>query len=409
MSKAQKVANIAFVAVISAMLFSVIGYEVIPHVIPGFNAPQESYLEGRKYQHFQKPTVQAFANGDFQASFSKSIADDIPLRDKVIALNAAAQRGIIEIANAPFSFEAYPTFFGARYVSIPAMGRISATPSVQNAELAASIDEAASLWSAFIEKYPDTRWFVFMPDWPSISLVNPVHDLIANPVDRTYWEDRFFSQLPESCAYVDGAYEDSGDWELAFFKTDHHWQIQGAFAAYRKIAKSLGVTPIGPVEFYETDSGQFYGAYARSGLCFPDGGDVVWDIAYDPSPLVVHINGKAVDPASLDEGFHDSGTLYRAQSEFQNVYAEWFHSDHGLIEIENESAETDKTLLIIGESFTNNVERLFAESYRKVYVVDPRLFEGNISQLMVAASPDDALVILSGTWSSEDVLKCIKK
>ncbi len=94
---------------------------------------------------------------------------------------------------------------------------------------------------------------------------------------------------------------------------------------------------------------------------------------------------------------------------FQNVYAEWFHSDHGLIEIENESAETDKTLLIIGESFTNNVERLFAESYRKVYVVDPRLFEGNISQLMVAASPDDALVILSGTWSSEDVLKCIKK
>ena len=40
MSKAQKVANIAFVAVISAMLFSVIGYEVIQHVIPGFNAPQ---------------------------------------------------------------------------------------------------------------------------------------------------------------------------------------------------------------------------------------------------------------------------------------------------------------------------------------------------------------------------------
>ena len=409
MSRAQKIANIVFVGIISAMLFSVIGYEVIQHVIPGFNVPRESYLEGRKYQHFQKPTVHAFVNGDFQTSFSKSIADDIPLRDKVIALNAAAQRSVIEIANAPFNFEAYPTFFGAGYVCIPAMGRVSAMPPVQSVDLATSIDGAASSWSAFIEKYPDIRWFVFMPDWPSISFVSPVHDLIANPVDRAYWEDRFFSKLPESCTYVDGAYEDVDDWESAFFKTDHHWQIQGAFAAYRKIAKTLGVTPIESVELYETDSGQFYGAYARSGLCFPDEGDAVWDIAYDSSPLIVRINGKAVDPTSLDEGFHDPGTSYRAQSEFQNIYAEWFHSDHGLIEIENENAETSKTLLIIGESFSNNFERLFAENYCKIYVVDPRLFEGDINQLIAAAHPDDALVILSGTWCSEDVLKCIKK
>ncbi len=60
MSKAQKVANIAFVAVISAMLFSVIGYEVIQHVIPGFNAPQESYLEGRRIPTLPKADGSGF-------------------------------------------------------------------------------------------------------------------------------------------------------------------------------------------------------------------------------------------------------------------------------------------------------------------------------------------------------------
>lgn len=408
MLRGQRATNTIFVVIISAVLFSVIGYEVVQHAIPSLNTPQNSVLEGREYQRFPKPTLSTVANGSFQQSFSRFVADDIPLRDEVIVSNAAVQRNFIELANLPFGFKAYPTFFGAKHAYLPATNRVSAMPSAQNSDLKASINKAAATWSTFIERYPDTRWFVFMPDWAPMSLVGPIHDLIANPADRAYWESEFFAKLPESCTYIDGAYENAEEWEAGFFRTDHHWQIQGALPAYKMIAERLGVVPIEFKEFYETNSGDFWGSYARLGLCLSEDGDVVWDVIYNPSALKVRVDGEDVDATFLNEGFYDPYTRFSAQTELPNTYSEWFHFDYGLIEIENENAETDKTLLIIGDSFSDNIDRFLAESYRTVCAVDPRYFTGDINQLITLLHPQDALIILSAYWNDETVLKSIE-
>lgn len=408
MSKMQKIANAFFIAIVSATLFSVIGYEAVQHIIPGLETPQKSYLEGREYQRFQKPTLETIANNNFQESFSKFVADDVPLRNKVIISNAALQQAAIQFASLPFGFEVYPTFFGSDYLYSPTKKRAYKMPLVQSADLSASINKARSVWSALIERHPDTRWFIYMPDRAPISLVNPGRNLINNAADRKYWEDEFFSKLPKSCTYVNGAYENAGKWDSDFFKSDHHWQIQGAFSAYQTLTKRLNVTSIEHAGFFETNSGKFWGSYARGGLCFSGESDRIWDIAYIPSALKVRINGKDANATSLDKGFYVPNTSYIAPAEYSNVYEGWFHVDYAHIEIENETAETDKTLLIIGDSFTSNIERLFAENYRSVYVVDPRHFTDDINQLISAIQPNDTLIMMSTNLADDYMLENIR-
>lgn len=90
----------------------------------------------------------------------------------------------------------------------------------------------------------------------------------------------------------------------------------------------------------------------------------------------VKINGKEQDAAKLDANIK-SPAGYSKSSRYANAYAEIFHTDYGIIEIRNEEAP-DGTLLIIGDSYTNNCERLFAENYRTVYVIDPRKYEASV-------------------------------
>lgn len=316
-------------------------------------------------------------------------------------LNINVQRTCIELANLPLNFEAYPTFFGSDHAYYSPTGRVFKIPSTLTSDLSASIDEAAEIWNRFFERHPNIRWFLFMPDIDFISLVSPGHDLVATPLDRIYWETEFFSKLSESSTYIDGGYTDAEKWEANFFRTDHHWQIQGAFSAYQAMAKELGVTPIEAEGFFQTDSDEFWGSRARAGLCFLGPSDIVWDIAYEPSELQVRIDGEDLDATFLDIGFYYPATPYKTQAKLPDIYTGRFHTDFGLIEIENTDAETEKTLLIIGDSYTNNIERLFAENYCKVYVMDPRHFTGNIDQLIYTIQPEDALVIISAFWNDE--------
>lgn len=404
MTKVQRVANVFFIAIIAATLSAVIGYEAAQRLIPGFKAPTVSYMEGREYQHFQKPTAGSVFNGSFQQSFSKFVADDIPLRDDVITSAAAVQRAIIELANTPFEFDTYPTFLGSNVLYSPIKNRVFEMPLLQSAGIADSLDAAAEIWGAFIERHSDIRWFAFMPDRSCVSFVNPGHELISSPADRSFWVDHFFSKLPESCTYIDGAYKSAEEWEKDFFLTDHHWQIRGGLSAYRTIAEQLGVTPIQHSGFYKTDLDEFWGSITREGIIFSCANDEIWDVAYVPSTLAVRIDGVDVAMSSLDMGFKEASIEHGSSSKFSKDYDAWFHTDYGHIEIENDSAETDKVIIIIGDSFSSNIERFFAENYRTVHVIDLRIYKDGLEQLIHNVQPDDILCIISVAWNDGRVL-----
>lgn len=48
----------------------------------------------------------------------------------------------------------------------------------------------------------------------------------------------------------------------------------------------------------------------------------------------------------------------------------------------NKSKDADKALLIVGDSYTNCIERLYVNHYKKVFVYDPRLAKETLSEFM---------------------------
>lgn len=86
-------------------------------------------------------------------------------------------------------------------------------------------------------------------------------------------------------------------------------------------------------------------------------------------------------------------------NQFTNRYSEFFHADQGLIEITTDDAASNRVLLIVGDSYSNSIERLFAAEYRTVYVVDPRHRSEKLDQFL-CEHPDvtDVLFLMSDTY-----------
>lgn len=388
----SKTRNLVFVAIIAVCLFSVIGYKAVIAATP-LTAPQRSTLEGREYQTFPKISDETVSSGGFQDDFEQYVADLIPQRDAVLLTNAALQRKTIELANVPFGYKAYPTFFGSDRILVPEDEVIYQKPQTKLEVTKESLNEAADKCSAVINSDSDVDWAFYLVDRSASSAANPAHSLSANVADYDYLREELLEKLPESCAVVDGAYYDFSEFKTAYFRTDHHWQIMGGVEAYRKISAALGNEPIEFDAVNVVYPGPFWGSNARRGLACVGGGDIVYDVEYSRSSLEVKIDGKRQSEPSLCAAYDEGHKKYHKDDIFSNVYADYFHNDYGLIEIENAEKRNGKSLLIVSDSFSNNIERFFAENYQNVYVLDMRFYKGTVKGFLEENDVDDGVFI----------------
>ena len=157
-------------------------------------------------------------------------------------------------------------------------------------------------------------------------------------------------------------------------------------------AMSPTAHPVVPESIVSYDA-PFYGSFSRLGLCKTRRPDAVQDIQYPEANLRVVVDGQE---ASIEDLRHRA--LYDAREwsadPFTLRYEEYFHWNKGLIEIVNDDAESDRILLIVGDSYTNPLERLFAENYRTVYCIDPRYYTTPLSDFLDTHQVDDLLFLL---------------
>lgn len=399
--------NIAFVIIASTVLACVLARIAIGGIVPMFQPETQSYLEGREYQQAPRLTVKRLSNGTFQSEFEHFTSDSVPYRNNAILADATLERAIIELGNVPFGYEAYPTFFNSRYVFCPSWGSITEYPDTQKTLTQKALNDAAGVFSSLMTNNPDIRWRMAIVDRSRNSLASPARQYVAQPADYPFVMREFAELLPDACTVFDLSFSDTAAYYDAYFKTDHHWQVEGALQAYRRVVESFGKSPIDDVTLVTGYEGPFYGSEARSGL-ITDNSDSVEDVAYEQSALKVKANGKKKEPSFLG-GYSKWGDAYEKRNEFDNVYAHYFHGDPGIMEITNQQLEDASSLLIIADSFSNNVERFFAENYQTVYVIDPRHYESSLQQFLNERKIDDAVFIMgSNTIVATSVLDCLQ-
>lgn len=185
--------------------------------------------------------------------------------------------------------------------------------------------------------------------------------------------------------------------EQVYYKTDHHWTSLGAYVAYGYYCEQMGLEYTPMDEFTVSSYPGFYGStYSGSGY-FLNSSDTVeiWESDNSKDSLRVTIEEGGAS-SEFDSPF------FMENLEEKDMYTVYLDGIQPTVVIENENAKTDKTLLIVKDSFAQCAAPFFAETYQKVIMVDLRGNKTPISDLAKAEGVDDVLILYGVSALSAD-------
>lgn len=331
----------------------------------------KSNLEGRMYERRPQVSLSTLADGSFQDSFERYVADSVPFRDGIVLANAAAQRTSIALANSLFGYVAYPTFYGSSYVYVPMYDAIMPI-ALKDADQDPVYAKTRSTLVSFAERHPDLQIFVLEIDSPKYSSANPTQSLVSDAANTDDARRAMLEELPCNAVAVGHDNMDLASLTSAYYRTDHHWKTDEAYRSYEEALHKMlpGTQPVDVLESREFKCG-FLGSTMRLGLMLPKEFDSILDYKIDMSSYIIKIDGEEVDPSAVDSWVRYEDTHFEGIHLWPS-YADYYHSDYGFLEIHNQNARTEDSLLIVADSYTNCMERFFAGSYAHVYKIDAR-------------------------------------
>lgn len=162
----------------------------------------------------------------------------------------------------------------------------------------------------------------------------------------------------------------------AYYKTDHHWNGSGAYAAYTELGGVLGYEPL-PRDAFTIDTvGDFYGSvYAKSGLWLT-GPDKI-ELWSPPYPLRVTVVNDSKEPEIRDTPFFNE---YLTD---WDMYSTFLGGINGLTIVDNPGYAAGDTLFVVKDSYANSLIPLLAANYNRIVAVDLRRYRGAAGDLLL--------------------------
>lgn len=354
------------------------------------------YLLGdfRKEDPAEHFNISGFISGDLQKSLEKETEEYVPARAISQNITARWQRDLIQVSNLTFGYEVIPTSYGTDTIIDLTNEKLLALPDKADASMIEKMNRFAGYMRESASKYPDINFYLYLVPDASDACQSPVASHISSSLDYPTIEASLGNEH-SGYTWIDGSmsYE---DYLQRFFKTDHHWTAEGSLDAYNRIAKTmdLRVLESADLEFEHFDTPKFFGSLSRSGRIYESYDEMTCYIAPGEDKLAVaDVNGLLVDNLLV----HDY--VFEHELWDKNIYAdrycELYHKNVPLITIENSQTETDRELLVLGDSFSNSLERHLALNYRMTYVIDSRGSDETLSSFL-STHPNvrDVLIIM---------------
>lgn len=151
-----------------------------------------------------------------------------------------------------------------------------------------------------------------------------------------------------------------------YYHTDHHWTTHGAYVGYQAYCGATGLSPIPEADFQKTCvTTDFHGTIFSK----------LHDSTVPGDAITLYEN-----PANqLTVNYPDTGevtdTLYNRDYLAQkDKYSMFLNNLHPLVEITNETADSDRQLVLIKDSYANSMVPFLVNHYQKIYVFDTRYY-----------------------------------
>ncbi len=258
------------------------------------------------------------------------------------------------------------------------------------------IDKNLDAINRFSEKYPDVPvYFLLAPTSQEIySYLLPKSAPIGSQSElNSYCRERL------TCSTIDVFHTlKSNHDSYIYYRTDHHWTSYGAYIAYTEAAKTLGFQSIPLSSFnIEHASSSFRGTLYSKTLdegVTPDVMDY-YHFNGGGSPLTLTIN------TGTETREYDS-LYFREYLEVKDKYSSYLGPNAPLLTISSGADPNGQSLLIFKDSYAHAFIPFLVNHYSKITVLDLRLINTGISDLVNVEDYDSVLFLYNAITFSED-------
>lgn len=190
-----------------------------------------------------------------------------------------------------------------------------------------------------------------------------------------------------------------GEVEYAFYKTDHHWTTDGAFAAFVKWQNETGKDAHDISDYTVTELSDSFRGTLYSKVLRPDS-------AYDTVKMYTFNNsGGGPDIRVVCDGEEKAfsyGFLDEAQLSKKDKYAAFYGGNYAEVRIEtgaaageDESEAGKERLLVIKDSYANCFVPFMYNYYDDIYMLDMRYYNGSVTDYVSEHGITDVMILCS--------------
>ena len=182
--------------------------------------------------------------------------------------------------------------------------------------------------------------------------------------------------------------------EYLYLRTDHHWNSLGAYYAYADFVSSVGMTPTPVSEFTKT---YVRANYIGSIYNYNSEYAVAAKLRNFPDTIEAYVSKKACVMTHKNDAGAVTGrwdyAIFQTVSHNGGI-ASFIGGDKPFVHINVPENPQDLSILVIKDSYADQLVPFFIEHYGNIYVVDPRYNSTNkLKSQFADAGLDDILFV----------------
>lgn len=334
--------------------------------------------ENRSLTQKPKLTAESVLNGSYMKQFESWQSDQFAGRNLWRKMNVSLKQfGGSRLENG--------VFHGKK-------GQLMEELVVPDAKL---LKENIKAVNEFVKSRSEIRTsFLLVPD--ASEILQDALPAFAEKKDQAKMFENVKTQLAEEIHWIDGAapLNKIKDKKI-YYQTDHHWTSLGAYKTFLAAAETLEIDTkaAGGYDKYPVTT-KFNGVLAStSGFEQKEMEEIE---IYIPKENNVDVIVNYVEEQKRRTSLYDSSKL-----KTKDKYGVFLGGNASLIDIKT-TAASDKTLLLLKDSFANSFVPFLAPYYKEIVMVDPRYYAGTMSEILETYPITDALFLYSGNTFFQD-------
>lgn len=225
--------------------------------------------------------------------------------------------------------------------------------------------------------------------------------------------DNFYSDLSgfEGTVDVYSALKEKSEDSYIYYRTDHHWTSFGAFLAYQAAAPVLGYESY-PYSAFEIEhaSHDFRGTLFSKTLDFNVTPDIIdyYTVAKGEPEVKVSVYDKPDNSTGKIIYKNYDSMYFRDFLDVKDKYSSFLGQNSPLVTVENPSAKSEKSLLVIKDSYAHSLVPFLSKEYKKVTMIDLRYINADFQIIAPLEDYDQLLFMYNVITFSQDDRHIIK-